>query len=70
MYRSGVRRSVCPFRYLTAASAGGGFAAERRAGMSYRSTATGAGRQQQRRRSTALSRKRGSDVLTAELTRL
>jgi len=44
---------------LTAAAACGGFAAERRAGKRYRSTVAGAGTQQQRRLSTALSSKRG-----------
>jgi len=42
-----------------AAAACGGFAAERPAGKTYRSTAAGTGAQQQRRRSTAFSSKCG-----------
>jgi len=44
---------------LTAAAACGGFVAERRVSRRYRSTPAGAGAQQQRRRSTALSSKCG-----------
>jgi len=66
MQRSGVRPFVCLSHHSAAAC--GGFAAERRVGRRYRLTVAGA--QQQRRRSTALSRNAGSTMLTAELTRL
>jgi len=55
MKRSGVRPYACLSRHSTAAAACGGFAAERPAGRTYRSTAAGVGAQQQRRRSTSLS---------------
>ena len=55
MKRSVVRPYACISRRSTAAAACGGFAAECRAGRTYRSTAAGVGAQQQRRRSTALS---------------
>jgi len=45
---------VCMSRHSSAATACGGFAAERRSGRTYRSTPAGADVQQQRRRSTAL----------------
>ena len=51
------RPSVCLSHRLTAAAVCCGFAAERSAGRTYRSTAVGAGVQQQQRRSTALSSK-------------
>ena len=59
-----VRSSVSLSYRSTAAAALGGFAAERRAGRRYRGTryrrrVAGAGAQQQRRRSTALSSKCG-----------
>jgi len=57
--RLSVCLSVCLSHRSTAAAACGGFAAERRAGKRYRSTVAGAGTQQQRRLSTALSSKRG-----------
>ena len=57
--RPSVRPSVCLSHHSTTAAACGGFAAERRAGGIYRSTATGAHRQRRRStgRSTALSSK-------------
>ena len=56
MKRSNIRRSVCLSHQSTAASACGGFAAERRAGRRYRSTAAlQHGAQQQTR---AVSRRR------------
>jgi len=68
--------SVCPSVSLShqsnEAAACGGFAAERRTGKRYRSTAPGA-RQHQRRipgRSTALSSNAGNVMPTAKLTKL
>ena len=55
--------------HSTAEAAYGGFAAKRHAGTRYRSTA-GAGAQQQRRRSTALSSKRGQCHVESRVTRL
>ena len=55
--RVSVRPPVSLSRRSTAAAECGGFAAERPAGRTYRSTAAGTGAQQQRRRSTAFSSK-------------
>ena len=69
MQRSCVRPSVRPsVPSSTAAAACGGFAAERPAGRTYRSTAAGA--QQQLRRSTALSSKCGQCHVDSRGTRL
>jgi len=53
--RPSVRLSVRLSHRSTTSAKCGGFAAERPGGRTYRSTAAGAGTQQQPRRSTALS---------------
>ena len=73
VYESVDRPSVRLFHRSTAAAACGGFAAERRAGREYRSTAAGAGAQaaqQQRRSSTAFSSKCGQCHVDSRGTRL
>jgi len=69
MKRYSVRLSVRLSHRSTDAAVAGGFAAERPAGMRYRSIA-GAGAQQQRRRSTALSSKCGQCHVDSGGTRL
>ena len=63
MYRSGVRPSVCLSHLSTAATAAGGFAAERPAGRRYRSTAALNSNGAAARRSAATA---GSVMLTNE----
>ena len=70
VYESVERPSVRLFHRSTAAAACGGFAAERRAGREYRSTAAGVGAQQQRRSSTAFSSKCGQCHVDSRGTRL
>ena len=77
MKRSSFRLSVCLSHRSTAAAACGEFAAERPADGRYRSTSAGASAhsscrraQQQRRRCTALSNKRGQCLVDSRGTRL
>jgi len=70
---SGVRPSVCLSRRSTAASACGGFAAERPAGRRYRLIFDGGGRRNNRYNSAAARRSAanaGSAVLTAAFVTL
>ena len=69
VYETDERSPFCPYVRSIAASACGGFAAERPTGQRYRSVSS-AGAQQQRRHSTALSSKFGQCHADSRCTKL